>query len=111
MSRKFDHFGLKVAANEELFQASAHTHSRRKQLVTHLCTNHNRKRANGKRGDGDVEFPCVDCDLSGGPATKFASQALYRSHLLETHLTKGDTLQGGNSIAKKLPENPLDKRL
>ena len=57
-----------------------------------MCKTHDRKSANGPSGDGDVEFVCLDCDPSA-VKMKFTSQALYRSHLLEHHLTKGDTLQ------------------
>ena len=64
----------------------------RKQLVNHMCKTHDRKSADGPSGDGDVEFACLDCDQSAAKVS-FTSQALYRSHLLEVHLTKGDTLQ------------------
>lgn len=57
-----------------------------------MCKNHDRQSADGPSGDGDVEFVCVDCDPSA-VKIRFSSQALYRSHLLEDHLTKGDTLQ------------------
>ena len=82
-----------------------------------MCKNHDRKRANGPSGDGDVEFVCMDCDPSA-VKTRFTSQALYRSHLLEAHLTKGDTLQimkrprlgyeETNGQSSEAGEDPLD---